>query len=110
MPCKVGLPRLGRFGDTIRLGRNGAAAQMGRSGDTMVCGLATTCTLCRTVPLGTLCDTMRWCAWPIVVYIGPSYRRRVASAVLSVFDAHPEDGLYTGGVRQGCWRSDQQLV
>ena len=42
---------------------------MGRSGDTMVCGLATTCTLLR------VGDTMRWCAWPIMVCIGPSCRR-----------------------------------
>ena len=35
----------------------------------------TTCTWCRSVPLGTLCDTMRWCAWSIVVSIRLGCRR-----------------------------------
>ena len=38
-------------------------------------GWQTTCTWCRSVPLGTLCDTMRWCAWSIVVNIGLGCRR-----------------------------------
>ena len=68
MPCKVGLPRLGRFGDTIRLGRNGAAGQMGRSGDTMVCGLATICTL---LQVGTARDALRYHAVVCVADRGP---------------------------------------
>ena len=41
--CKAGLPRLGRFGDTIRLWVGFCFANG-----------------CMLVPLGTLCDTMRW--------------------------------------------------
>ena len=56
VPCRVGLPRLWRFGDTIRW--IGTAAQMGRSSDTMMAKCLANG--CRTVLLGTLCDTMRW--------------------------------------------------
>ena len=87
----------------------GQLRRWGRSSDTMVCGLQRLARCCRSVPLG---DALRYHAMVCVADHGSVSDRvvdgRVASAVLSVFDAHPEVGLYTGGERQmlGRWRSD----
>ena len=74
--------QMGRSGDTIRLGRNGAAAQMDTPAIPWSAGWQRLPRCCGVGTARTLGDTMRWCAWPIMVCIsgrfGGTFRFRCA--------------------------------
>ena len=70
VPCRCGLPRLGRFGDTIRRVGMGQLHRCDALATPWSVSWLACCTRVQDVPHGTLCDTMWWVCRLFVVKSG----------------------------------------